>query len=253
MIKIFRQIRQKLIMEKKAANYLKYAIGEIVLVVIGILIALQINNWNEIRKTNLEEQRALLNIQNDFSKNKVLLKDLIETTKESINSGIKILNYTGNKDKPKTENEFNVLLNAVFDHDPYYPQNGFLDDLLNSGKLGIFNNVELRNLLSSWKPSLEIMNESFTAGVENENFLNNFIIENGNWLNADQVTLVERSVVFPKSGFELDNRSLLITSKFENLVENHVIGSDNYLSEQKKTLELLDKILILIDKEIENN
>lgn len=253
MIKIFRQIRQKLIMEKKAANYLKYAIGEIVLVVIGILIALQINNWNEIRKTNLEEQRALLNIQNDFSKNKVLLKDLIETTKESINSGIKILNYTGNKDKPKTENEFNVLLNAVFDHDPYYPQNGFLDDLLNSGKLGIFNNVELRNLLSSWKPSLEIMNESFTAGVEGEKFLNNFIIENGNWLNADQVTIVKRSVVFPKSGFDIDNRNLLISSKFENLIENHVIGSDNYLSDQKKTLELLDKILILIDKEIENN
>ena len=253
MIKIFRQIRQKLIMEKKAANYLKYAIGEIVLVVIGILIALQINNWNEIRKTNLEEQRALLNIQNDFSKNKVLLKDLIETTKESINSGIKILNYTGNKDKPKTENEFNVLLNAVFDHNPYYPQNGFLDDLLNSGKLGIFNNVDLRNLLSSWKPSLEIMNESFTAGVEGEKFLNNFIIENGNWLNADQVTIVKRSVVFPKSGFDIDNRNLLISSKFENLIENHVIGSDNYLSDQKKTLELLDKILILIDKEIENN
>ena len=253
MIKIFRQIRQKLIMEKKAANYLKYAIGEIVLVVIGILIALQINNWNEIRKTNLEEQRALLNIQNDFSKNKVLLKDLIETTKESINSGIKILNYTGNKDKPKTENEFNVLLNAVFDHNPYYPQNGFLDDLLNSGKLGIFNNVDLRNVLSSWKPSLEIMNESFTAGVEGEKFLNNFIIENGNWLNADQVTIVKRSVVFPKSGFDIDNRNLLISSKFENLIENHVIGSDNYLSDQKKTLELLDKILILIDKEIENN
>ena len=50
--------------------------------VIGILIALQINNWNEIRKTNLEEQRALMNIQSDFSKNKVLLVDLIATTEK---------------------------------------------------------------------------------------------------------------------------------------------------------------------------
>ena len=180
----------------------------------------------------------------------MLLKNLIETTKESINAGIKILNYTGNKDKPNTEDEFNVLLNAVFDHDPYYPQNGFLDDLLNSGKLGIFSNVDLRNVLSSWKPSLEIVNESFTAGVEGEKFLNNFIIENGNWLNADQVTIVKRSVVFPKSGFDIDNRNLLISSKFENLIENHVIGSDNYLSEQLKTLELLDDILDLIEKEI---
>jgi len=47
MIKLFRNIRQKLVAEGKTTNYLKYAIGEIVLVVIGILIALQINNWNE--------------------------------------------------------------------------------------------------------------------------------------------------------------------------------------------------------------
>lgn len=82
MFKFFRQIRQNLIMQKKTVNYIKYAIGEIVLVVIGILIALQINNWNEIRKTNLEEQRALMNIQSDFSKNKVLLVDLIATTEK---------------------------------------------------------------------------------------------------------------------------------------------------------------------------
>lgn len=47
MIKFFRTIRQNLIMENKTGKYLKYAIGEIVLVVIGILIALSINTWNE--------------------------------------------------------------------------------------------------------------------------------------------------------------------------------------------------------------
>jgi len=50
MIKLFRRIRQNLLMENKSGKYFKYAIGEIILVVIGILIALQINNWNEIRK-----------------------------------------------------------------------------------------------------------------------------------------------------------------------------------------------------------
>jgi hypothetical protein len=125
-----------------------------------------------------------------------------------------------------------------------------LDDLLNSGKLGIFKNVELRNLLSSWKPRLEIVNQSFAAGVEGDNLVNNFIIETGSWLNADQVTIVKRSVALPESGFKIDNRSMLILSQFENLIENHVIGSDNYLSEQKKTLELLEDILRLIESEI---
>jgi len=50
MIKFFRKIRQNLLSESKFSQYLIYAIGEIVLVVIGILIALQINNWNEEKK-----------------------------------------------------------------------------------------------------------------------------------------------------------------------------------------------------------
>ena len=49
MIKFFRHIRQQLLMENKTTKYLKYAIGEVVLVIIGILLALQINNWNENR------------------------------------------------------------------------------------------------------------------------------------------------------------------------------------------------------------
>ena len=50
MIKFFRKIRQNLLLENKTSKYFSYAIGEIVLVVIGILIALSINNWNEERK-----------------------------------------------------------------------------------------------------------------------------------------------------------------------------------------------------------
>ena len=52
MIKFFRKIRQDLLSKGKTGKYLKYAIGEIILVVIGILIALQINNWNEDRKSD---------------------------------------------------------------------------------------------------------------------------------------------------------------------------------------------------------
>lgn len=65
MIKFFRHIRQNLIMENKTSKYLKYAIGEIVLVVIGILIALQINNWNEWRKGTLKEIKLAAQLLDD--------------------------------------------------------------------------------------------------------------------------------------------------------------------------------------------
>ena len=56
MIKFFRKIRYDLMEKNKTGKYLKYAIGEIVLVVIGILVALQINNWNEQRKAHINEE-----------------------------------------------------------------------------------------------------------------------------------------------------------------------------------------------------
>ena len=76
----------------QTGRYLKYAIGEIVLVVIGILIALQINNWNESRKSDLQEQSALNNIHRDFIKNKELLDEVKNSKQLIINSGLQILN-----------------------------------------------------------------------------------------------------------------------------------------------------------------
>ena len=68
MIKFFRIIRQNLLLENKTAKYFKYAIGEIVLVVIGILIALQINNWNENNKLRIKEKSILENLKTSLEK-----------------------------------------------------------------------------------------------------------------------------------------------------------------------------------------
>jgi len=69
MIKFFRKIRQNLLSEGKTGKYLKYAIGEIILVVIGILIAVSINNWNEARKDKITEQKVLKTLRSDFKSN----------------------------------------------------------------------------------------------------------------------------------------------------------------------------------------
>jgi len=66
MIKFFRKIRQRLLTENNFSKYLLYAIGEIILVVIGILIALQINNSNEINKQRAKEVQFLKNLKSDL-------------------------------------------------------------------------------------------------------------------------------------------------------------------------------------------
>ena len=77
MIKFFRKIRYDLIEKNKTGKYLKYAIGEIVLVVIGILIALSINNWNENRLKSNKEKIVLSNIHKEFNENKVQLDTVL--------------------------------------------------------------------------------------------------------------------------------------------------------------------------------
>jgi hypothetical protein len=96
MIKFFRKIRQNLLLENKTGKYFKYAIGEIILVVIGILIALQINNWNEQRKQNRNLRdvysNLLLDIKSDsvsFSINLKELKDVDFLQEQLYKIGVK--------------------------------------------------------------------------------------------------------------------------------------------------------------------
>ena len=88
MIKFFRRIRQKLLRENQFSKYLLYAIGEILLVVVGILIALQINNWNESRKMHLQDIEFLKNLKTEFSIDISALADR-KTEYQRINENIK--------------------------------------------------------------------------------------------------------------------------------------------------------------------
>lgn len=82
MIKFFRKIRQKLLVDNRFNKYLLYAIGEIILVVIGILIALQINNWNEVRKAKQNELVLLQKLQEENILNIESIKNDVEYRKE---------------------------------------------------------------------------------------------------------------------------------------------------------------------------
>jgi hypothetical protein len=84
MIKFFRKIRQNLLMENKTGKYFKYAIGEIVLVMIGILLALQVNNWNENRKLDILKRTYLQSLLTDLSQDSLKIENRISFSNEKI-------------------------------------------------------------------------------------------------------------------------------------------------------------------------
>ncbi|OIQ36862.1 MAG: hypothetical protein BM563_09875 [Bacteroidetes bacterium MedPE-SWsnd-G1] len=97
MIKFFRKIRQNLLMENKTGKYLKYAIGEIILVVIGILIALQVNNWNEQRKIKSLLSDYKESLLTDLNQDIIVLKQIIEEAKKDSLKQVKIARRLSSK------------------------------------------------------------------------------------------------------------------------------------------------------------
>jgi len=146
MIKFFRHIRKSLLMENNTGKYFKYALGEIILVVIGILIALSINNWNEQRKLKQVELKILKEIRADLEFTKTEL-DTVANYNEIMVSEYKIIRDYINKDLP-----YNNRLDTSFAqidtwHMPYLPFIAY-DNLKEKG-IDIISNDSLKSQLKN--------------------------------------------------------------------------------------------------------
>lgn len=146
MIKFFRKIRYNLMSENKTSKYLKYAVGEIILVVIGILIALQINNWNNHQKDLVKEQKILLQLKEEYSKNLAQLQQKITMRNNIITASSKVLSYI---DNPVNVSKDSLLYHLNFiGTDPTFDP--IKNDLIESGNLHLINNDSLKQRLSNW-------------------------------------------------------------------------------------------------------
>ena len=159
MIKFFRHIRKKLVGENKFTKYLIYAIGEIILVVIGILIALQINNWNSNRVNNDKEVSILNELKTEYLEklNELNQKDRLRAL--MIEHSGKLLSHIQNnnvsikKDTFLTHIAYSTLM-PTFD-----ASNGVTEELLNSGNLYLISSKPLRQQLLSWHSAINKMTE----------------------------------------------------------------------------------------------
>jgi hypothetical protein len=145
MIKFFRKIRQNLLSEGKTGKYFKYAIGEIILVVIGILIALQINTWNQNLKDDKLSKDYLIRLQEDFTKDKELLTTRIEEVNWVVHHGTRALSYAENKNG--MDSDYWALIIDFYQASQmqnYYVDDFTLEEIKSTGKLELIKNLELR-------------------------------------------------------------------------------------------------------------
>lgn len=169
MIKFFRHIRQSLIMENKTSKYFKYAIGEIILVVIGILIALQVNNWNEDRKIKKWEQKFLLEVKNELQNNLEQLQKVYDVQQIRINACKAIHQLILTKEKNNKKTIDSLFFEMQKSNRTFFPTTGVYDLGLASGKLENLQNEQLKyaimNLYNHYYKRL-IYNGELQDGVE---------------------------------------------------------------------------------------
>ncbi len=156
MLKFFRKIRQGLLQEGSFQKYLLYAAGEILLVMIGILLALQINNWNERKNTQKLEIEYLVNLKQEYQNNADALQAVVVKRAkviESINRLIVISDSVGYAVDEKDWNEL-VLSFQTYGSYVFSAKTPILEEIKNSGNIVNITNPKLRTLLTLWQQKM---------------------------------------------------------------------------------------------------
>ncbi|SFO03672.1 hypothetical protein SAMN04488519_103181 [Algoriphagus ornithinivorans] len=174
MIPYFRKIRQKLLKENRVTRYLAYAIGEIVLVVIGILIALAINNWNEANKNKKREKAFLTNLLEDLKADSLSLQEISATLQNAVRYKLVFSNHIegkpANRDSINANflNQYNILVDFI-------PNSNTLDELTYGNGLSLISNAELRRKIVSIYNTYDDLTRKLKIGQEKGQLVVNYV------------------------------------------------------------------------------
>lgn len=150
MLHFFSKIRLRLASENKLGQYIRYAIGEMALIAIGILIALQVNNWNEHNKELKREQKYLVQLLDDFKQEKESLEFEINLNSSRIDFGKSLKQKLKQKQFPDDTVKFifNAIELGIFS--PFTPTLPTFDDLKSSGNLQLIRNAHIKKSIDTY-------------------------------------------------------------------------------------------------------
>jgi hypothetical protein len=225
--------------QNKTSKYFKYAVGEILLVVIGILIALQINNWNENRKNRIFEQEILFQLQENLKKDQASLKLIRHNFTRAIQSSNKIVDAINTK--TTEQDSIPLWLGDVVQFDRFQPlTNGY--EVLKSRGLDKISNRELRFLLGGYYDD-ESKHVVKSIGDLETTFLNYWVpILNKN---ATDFKFKHHFEVQDYEGFFNENR-------IKNMLINNRDNFGGGVNRINSVLTTIDTILVIISNNLVN-
>jgi len=254
MFKFFRHIRKSLLMENsnavkatagtKTGKYLKYAIGEIVLVVIGILIALSINNWNQERKDRIIEKeyltRLLEDIKSDISRTKTYILDRYKHKVEGLENGKAY--YQGNYViKDTLQFLKNISYGGVYGNVSFNLNKNTYNELISTGNLRKIGSDTLRNEIVNYYENSNAKSKASKNYISGYiNFINSFTAFNTT--NPDLISEFDQKLLLKniktEEYYRLANLELTLAHRSSNFAED--------------IIERAKKLTVTIDSQLED-
>ena len=235
-------------MENKTSKYFKYAIGEIILVVIGILIALQINNWNENRKINSQETVYLQDLKNDFTFDIETLQGRVTDNIERVHNIDTIFSLISSK-KIFTEQDEALLANMtlkLFGESYFIPEKGTINQIQSSSSGSFIKNKTLRDLIFRYYSNNERIEKNMEQSMQiyqhqiiTPSLMHPVMTKNNFNINAE----------VPK----LDMSLLIKDNDYLNALALKSIGTQNQNKEYLKLIKKGQQILTIINSELTND
>jgi len=249
MIKFFRKIRYKLMETGKTGKYFKYAIGEIILVVIGILIALSINNWNENRIKTIKEIKILNTLLKDLKQAQLTSETTIDIENGHLKSYELILGNKTNHEQllkhPKIDSIFHEI---IFNLSSQVPVIYAYSDLKNAGETNLISNEIIRNKLTLLESSIIDLNKQVDDRLEVQQIsIDNFAIEEINFVRT--LTALKNSYNI-NYGPENDYNKLLQNQRFLNAIALKLSLTDDALINRISLLKEIKDLGKLIETEL---
>jgi hypothetical protein len=249
MLRLFRRLRQRFLFEKKFSKYLLYATGEVIILILGIVIALQVNNWNEERKNRATEIELYRAIKRGLEMDLELIESDLKVHHQQVKSSEIILNYLEN------DLQFQDSLALHFSNTCSYTifgaNRGPYQTLLSVG-VSILSNAELRDsIIILYDGYHNYYSSRSEALIDKNTHVENFVFDKrfDQAVNFDNEAWWESQAIIG-SMVPLDYESLKQDSEYFyalRTLRNHNI---NYIYDLKFLNEFVNEVKLNIEKEL---
>ena len=249
MIKFFRSIRHNLLAEGKTEKYLKYAIGEIVLVVIGILIALQINNWNEQRKIREAEREILQNLKSELLINKENLEKIHQRHLKVYEDGIFLLGLFNTNISNISVKKLDTILGTFETAWSFEARDGYIKSLISSGKIDYIQNETIKSFITSF--------ESLVIDATQDYVYIQRLLHERLWPNIDgkinqsnRIRTLHIFPNFPSGSYESDYHWFFNNREMEDVVSNITSWEIGEIDDELTLMNNINNIIEIIENEL---